>query len=208
MDTLILIPSIFIPSNNQNKLGNSKGKIQTSFKISFYKWIFRQQEIFFTISEAYQFDPKHHRNIFEIRFEHLGSLHPFWWHFFETRTLDFFKTFDDGHFGQKTLFFAENFFWTPKFFSREHTNCHKIAPRHQKYPKHLPKKFVWPSDHNWRKNLKKGPPPPTGVVFEITSLGHFLLGMRRERKKRGGNWTAASFMARHLRRRFFNLLNT
>ena len=45
---------------------------------------------FFTISEAYQFDPKHHRNIIEIRFEHLGSLHPFWWHFFETRTLDFF----------------------------------------------------------------------------------------------------------------------
>ena len=81
-----------IPSNNQNKLGNSKGKIQTSFKTSFYKWIFRQQKFFLTISEAYQFDPKHHRNIIEIRFEHLGSLHPFWWHFFETRTLDFFGT--------------------------------------------------------------------------------------------------------------------
>ena len=68
---------MFMPSNNQNKQLNSKGEIQTSFKSFFYKRIFRKQNIFFTISVAYQCDPKHHRNIIEIHFEHLRGLCPF-----------------------------------------------------------------------------------------------------------------------------------
>ena len=69
---------------------------------------------------------------------------------------------------KKRHFFLK-IFLNPKFFSREHTNCHKIAPRHQKYTKPLPKKFVWPSDYNWRKLLKKGPP-----LRELSRGGLFL----------------------------------
>ena len=129
-------------------------------KSCFYRWIFHKQKNFFTISKAYQCDPKHHKNIIEIHFEHMWSSHSFLRHFFETHTSDFFKDIWRWPFWPKNGIFCSKFFWPPNFFSPEHTNCHKIVPRHQKYPKPLPKKFVWPSDRNWRKNLKKQTPSP------------------------------------------------
>ena len=97
-------------------------------KSCFYKWIFRKQKKIFTISKAYQCDPKHHKNIIEIHFEHMWSSHSFWRHFFETHTSDFFKTFEDGHFGQKTQFFAQIFFEPPNFLAQNIPTATKLRP--------------------------------------------------------------------------------
>ena len=143
-------------SNNQNKLGNSKGKIQTRLKTVFYKWI---QKKFCTISKAYQFNPKHHRNIIEIYFEHLGSSHPFWWNFFETRTSDFLKTLYCWSFWQKIVIFFGKFFLTPPIFWPKTDKMSKKSRRTLEISQIPTKKFFGPIWQKMSEKIQKRTPP-------------------------------------------------
>ena len=80
-----------ISSHNQNKLLNSKGKYKQGSKVFFFKRIFRKQKNrFFPISISMH-DPKFHKNIIEIHFEHLGRSQPFLWNFLNYKKMDFFS---------------------------------------------------------------------------------------------------------------------
>ena len=62
-------------------------------------------------------------------------------------------------FWPKNAIFCWKFFWPHPFFGRKQTNWSKKSAEHQKHPKSWPKNFLWPSDQNSRKNLKKQTPP-------------------------------------------------
>ena len=77
-------------------------------------------------------------------------------------------------FWTKNAIFCWKFFWPHPFFGRKQTKWPKKSAEHQKYPKSWPKNFLWPSDQNSRKNLKKQTPPPPwepsrgGLLLKLT----------------------------------------
>ena len=116
----------------------------------FLRWSQKQ-----TIWQNYQ---KYHRKSFKIFF--LG----FWDRLFAIGWIkeQFLKKMflpKICSFWTKNAIFCWKFFWPHPFFGRKQTKWPKKSAEYQKYPKSWPKKFLWPSDQNSRKNLKKQTPP-------------------------------------------------
>ena len=117
-----------MPSNNQNKLLNSREKYKQASKHPFTNEFFVNKKFFLLSVKHINLT----RNIIETLSKYVlntwGAYIHFGGTFLKPALQIFFKTFDDGHFGQKTLFCAEKIFEPPNFFAKNIPTATKLRP--------------------------------------------------------------------------------